>query len=398
MNKHFDPKKKSNILITCLPGLGEVLGGEVESRAKQVHNMSKKHVVTTGNFYDTYALNYQLRTASHVHYLLTEFKATDAQELYRNAAAFSWEDILDPTGYFSIHSVVNNDTIRDNRFANLKLKDAIADRFTKKFGKRPNSGSENHGIGIYLHWSGNNVTIYLDSSGESLSRRGYRRDPWKAPLAESLAAAIMLSTNWDGESAILNPMGGSGTLLIEALMIARKIPPGSFRKNFGLKAVRGFDESLWNSLKVSEKDYPRVNFPVIYNDNKKFAHKALSRNLAAVGMEKIVRTHLGDFQKMRIPEGPGIVIFNPPYGERLGEVAELQDTYQKIGDFFKQKCVNYTGYVFTANRELAKNLGLRATSRKPFFNGKLEARLMEYPLYKGTRKKDNADTTQENSQ
>ena len=388
MNLQFDPNSSSNILITCLPSLGEILVKELEERGKHVLNSSPKHVMTQGTFHDTYSLNYHLRTASHIHYQLTDFLAVNADDLYTNAKLFPWEDLFPDDGFFTIHSVVRNDTIRDNRFANLRLKDAIVDRFKEKTGRRPDSGPSSTGVVIYLHWILNEVTIYVDTSGESLSRRGYRKDPWKAPLAESLAAGVVLSTNWDRKSAFLNPMGGSGTLIIEALMIARNIPPGSFRSNFGFKQIRGFDFTKWQSLKVHKDDYLDVNYPVVYNDNKKFAHQALERNLNAVGMKSMVRTFLGDFQKMRIPEGPGIVIFNPPYGERLGEAEELEETYGKIGDFFKQKCVNYTGYVFTANRDLAKNIGLKASSKRVFYNAKLEARLLEFQLYTGTKRSD----------
>ncbi len=385
MKNTFQPDRESDILITCLPGLGEVLRSELEGRGKTVEESSSKFARIRGTIFETYALNYHLRTASHIHYLLTSFLARNADDLYKMAKEFPWESIIPENGYFSIHSVVRNDSIKDNRFANLRLKDAIADRFAIVKGKRPNSGPDNSGVVIYLHWINNKTSIYVDTSGESLSRRGYRKDPWKAPLAESLAAGIMLSTQWDRKSAILNPMGGSGTLVIEALLLSRGIPPGSFRANFGFKQLMHYDPDLWGKTKVKPSEYKDVHYPVVYNDNKRFAIKALERNLATSGLDKNVRTFLGDFKKMRIPEGPGIVILNPPYGERLGEIAELETLYTEIGDFFKQKCVNYTGYVFTANRELAKNIGLRASSKKVFYNAKMEARLFEYPLYSGSK-------------
>ena len=391
MIHQFDPESKNEILITCLPGLGEVLADELKTLGFEVSAVKPTSCLTSGNFHDTYKLNYLLRTASHVHYKIMEFQCRNANDLYKQARKFPWERVIEKDGYFSIHSRVKNDSIRDNRFANLKLKDAIADRFLEKTNSRPDSGSDTSEAVFYLHWYGNNARVFLDTSGQSLSRRGYRKDPWKAPMAESLAAAVVLSTQWDRKSTFINPFGGSGTLIIEALLIALDIAPGSFRNSFGFSFIKGFDSRKWIELKSKHKGTSTVDFKVIYNDNKRHAHTAVKRNLESVGLTKHVEFVYGDFKKLEIPPGPGIVIINPPYGERLGEIEELEPLYSEIGDFFKQKCVNYTGYVFTANLDLAKNLGLRTRSRKIFYNARLEARLLEYELYSGSNKKKNEE-------
>ncbi len=215
--------------------------------------------------------------------------------------------------------------------------------------------------------------------------------PLKAPMQETLAAAVNLATGWTGNGNFVNPMCGSGTLAIEAALIALGRAPGLLRNNYGFMHLLGFDESLWKSLRrkirAESRDY--FNGRIIATDISQQAIEAARKNAMTAGVERFIEFGVCDFSQTPIPEGEGIVILNPEYGERMGEVDELKDIYKKIGDFFKKKCQGYKGYIFTGNLDLAKKVGLRTNRRITFFNGPLECRLLEYELYEGSRKKGN---------
>src|SRR5690606_4973564 len=206
-----------------------------------------------GTIEDAMKLNLHLRTANRVLFLIRRFRAGDADELYFQASKINWDDIFDAQGYIHIHSVVNNKTIRDNRFANLRLKDAIADFFMRKYNKRPDSGQDKSRSAVFLHWNNDVCSVYLDTSGETIAKHGYRDNPWKAPMIESLAAATLYASEWDRRSNFVNPMCGSGTLAIEAAMMAANIAPGLLRNNFGFMHCRYYDPARWRALKEEAK-------------------------------------------------------------------------------------------------------------------------------------------------
>ena len=387
----IDHNIQSEIVISCLPGLGETLASEMQRLHFPVEEVRSRMVKTRGSLLDTYYLNLWLRTASHVHYKLKTFGAANPDELYDQAGKLPWEDYIEVDGYFSIQSVVHNEHIRDNRFANLRLKDAIADRFMKKFGKRPDSGPDAIGVGVYLYWEGNNATLYLDTSGRTLFKRGYRVRTVDAPMSEGLAAAVIYSTDWDGVSPFINPMCGSGTLAIEAALMACNIPPAWLREDFGFMGIKGFDEGHWSKVKKEAADSIRQEVPAIFyaSDKKRSALQAAEMNAKKAGVYDLIHFEAIDFVRSEVPQAEaGVVVFNPEYGERMGESDKLKETYQRIGDFLKQKCVNYTGYVFTGNSDLAKSVGLKTSMRKPFYNAKIECRLLEYKMYTGTKKQN----------
>ncbi|MEK6672969.1 MAG: class I SAM-dependent RNA methyltransferase, partial [Nitrospirota bacterium] len=268
---------------------------------------------------------------------------------------------------------------------------AIVDRIKKKCGQRPDSGPEKDRAVVNLYWKNQDCSIYLDTSGEPLSRRNYRKIPMKAPMQETLAAAVILATGWRGSSHFINPMCGSGTLAIEAALIGLNRASGILRDNFGFMHLKGFDEPLWKGLRRQAKKEAKMTMDcrIIATDSSRYAVEAARSNAAVAGVEHLIEFAVSEYSGTTIPDGGGVVIVNPEYGERMGKVKELESVYKGIGDFFKQKCGGYTGYIFTGNLNLAKKVGLRAKRRVQFFNGAIECRLLEYELYKGSRKQEN---------
>jgi len=381
--------RKSRIVITCAKGVLPFLKQEILSSGFPVLSQGLAEVETEGTMEDTLRLNLLIRTGQHILFLLESFHAKTPDELYKRISRISWEDYIPEDGYFSVTSSVNNPTIKDSRFANVKCKDAVVDRIKEKSGRRPDSGSERNRIVVHLYWRRDLCQIFLDTSGEPLSKRGYRMIPLKAPMQETLAAAVDLATGWTGNGNFVNPMCGSGTLAIEAALIALGRAPGLLRSNYSFMHLKGFNESSWKTLrrKIRAEAKDRFDGRIIATDVSQQAVEAAKKNAMTAGVDRFIEFGVCDFSETPVPNGGGVVMLNPEYGERLGEEDKLKETYKKIGDFFKKKCQEYKGYVFTGNLDLAKKVGLRTNRRITFFNGPIECRLLEYELYEGSRKK-----------
>lgn len=373
---------KRKIVLQCAPRISSITAKEVEKLSLPVKKIEKLHLETEGDLNDCMWLNLKLRTANRVLLHLFDCKAKTGDDLYREARKFPWEEIIKIKGYFNIQSKVNNPSIKDHRYASLKLKDAIADRFNNLYQKRPNSGPDRNKIVIFLYWQQEDCQVYLDTSGETIAKHGYRKIPMKAPLMESLAAALLLSGNWNPETPLVNPMCGSGTLAIEAAMIAAGISPGLLRHNYSFMHLPGF--SKYNMAEIQEKAKPPSAVkipPIIASDQDSRAIDAAKKNAGLAGVRDYIKFQVEDFRKTKLPRDSGVVILNPEYGERLGNEAELENVYAAIGDFFKQKCQGYTGYIFTGNLQLAKKVGLKTSRKIEFYNGKIDSRLLEYPIF-----------------
>lgn len=345
-------------------------------------------VETEGTMDDAMRLNLCLRTGQRVLFLLERLSARNPDELYSGVSRITWEDYISPDEYLCVTSAVDNPTIRDSRFANQKCKDAIVDRIKKKFGRRPDSGPARTGVVIDLYWKDDLCSVYLDTSGEPLYRRGYRKVPLEAPMQETLAGAVVLATGWRGEGNFVNPMCGSGTLAIEAAMIAMEKAPGLLRKNFGFMHLKKFDEASWRRMIEGTRAQVKKTFSgkILATDISSEAIRASRQNAAAAGVDHLIHFSVCDFSRTPLAGGRGVVILNPEYGERMGKVEKLEKIYKGIGDFFKKRCQGYRGYIFTGNLDLSKKVGLKARRRTPFFNSNIECRLLEYDLYEGSRK------------
>ncbi|MFD0794594.1 class I SAM-dependent RNA methyltransferase [Mucilaginibacter litoreus] len=379
---------ESKIIITCNKRLSPYLQQEVEALGYKPTRVFSTGVELQGNITDTIPLNLNLRCASQILYLLKSFEAEDPQELYNELVKIEWEELIDFTGYFSVTSNVNNKHITTPLFANVKVKDAIVDRIKDKKGIRPNSGADVNKTVVHLYWQDNKADVFLDTSGETLAKHSYRKIPGKAPMLEALAASTIIATNWDRNSHFINPMCGSGTLAIEAALLATDKHPGLFRMNYGFMHIIGYDEQVFftERRKLKDKAKKAVSFKIIATDISADAVDVARRNANTAGVEHLIDFDVCDFEETDVPEGSGVVMFNPEYGERLGTHTKLEITYKRIGDFLKKKCLGYRGYVFTGNPDLAKKIGLKASRKIEFYNGKLDCRLFEYELYEGSKR------------
>ncbi len=378
------------IRITCAPGLVDYLRREVEDLGYTVDSSRLTGLEITAGMHDAMRLNLFLRTAFNVLVPIATFTCANPDELYKRVRAIRWEEMISPDEYLSVVSSVNTPTINDWRFASLKVKDAIVDRVAAEIGTRPNSGPLRENFVVHLYWSGDDVRLFLNTSGRKLADRNYRKIPHKAPMQETLAAAVILATGYDGSVPLVNPMCGSGTLAIEAALIASGRPPGLLRGNFGFMHRKGYDSDAWQSMRRSAKKIRNKGTiaPIIATDIDAGAVRAARKNAETAGVHHMIRFAVCDFADTPMPPDKGIVVINPEYGERLGVMAELEKTYKHMGDFFKQRCSGWTGYIFTGNLELAKKVGLRASRRMEFFNAKIDCRLLKYELYEGTRRKE----------
>jgi len=380
----------SRIVITCSNRLSPYLKMEVEELGFVPLKVFKTGVEMEGSLQDCIKLNLNLRCASQVLFSLKDFEAENADKLYRELIQMPWEEIIPADGYFSISSNVSNETITNNLFANVKVKDAIADRYREKTGARPDSGAALEGIVLHLYWKEKEASIFIDTSGETLSKHGYRKIPGKAPMLESLAAATLLATNWNRRDPFINPMCGSGTVAIEAALLATNRRPGLLRNNYSFMHIRGYDTAIYlEEFSLLEKQVVAVPaLQIIASDISEDAIEISKVNAGIAGVEDMINFQTCDFADTVFPEnGGGVIFFNPEYGDRLGVEKELEETYGRMGDFLKKSCKGYTGYIFTGNLELAKKIGLKPRRRIEFYTSKIDCRLFEYELYAGSREK-----------
>jgi len=380
---------KSKVIITCNKRLSPYLQEEVTALGYTIERSFATGVELNITLTECIKLNLNLRCASQILYAIKSFKAITPDDLYKEIAAIEWEELIDFSGYFSVTSNVDNPNITTPLFANLKVKDAIVDRMKEKKGIRPNSGSDANKAVVHLYWKDADADVFMDTSGETLAKHGYRKIPGKAPMLEALAAGVILATNWDKKSPFINPMCGSGTLAIEAALIATNRAPGLYRMNYGFMHILGYNEEDFFAERRILKDQviKNIDLKIIASDLSEDAVEVTRRNAKTAGVDTLIEFEVCDFELTPVPEdGKGVVVFNPEYGERLGVHSKLELTYKRMGDFMKTKCKGYSGYIFTGNPDLAKKIGLKAAKKVEFYNGKLDCRLLEYELYDGSRR------------
>jgi len=381
--------KPSRIIVKCSKRIAPYLSQEISELGFKIVKVFATGIEINGTLNDCVRLNLNLRCASQVLYSLKSFRCRNSDELYQIVSEIQWESIIAKNGYFCVTSSVDNPTINNSLFANVRVKDAIVDRFKNKFNERPDSGSALEKTVINLFWKNDETEIFIDTSGETLSKHGYRKIPGKAPMLESLATATLLATNWDRKSPFINPMCGSSTLAIEATMLATNRRPGLFRNNYAFMHVLGFDEEYYKKEKekLSGQIKKVIDLKIIATDISEDAINISKINAGTAGVADLIEFEVCDFRQTEIPENEnGIVFFNPEYGERLGDEIELQEIYAEIGDFMKKKCKGYTGYVFTGNLNLAKKIGLKPKRKIEFYTSKIDCRLLEYELYQGSKR------------
>jgi putative N6-adenine-specific DNA methylase len=380
-----DPAKKALTRVTCAQHVAPIVRAEMEALGFDIQGEDHVGVYTGATLAECMMLNLRLRTGLHVMWHLGRFRCPSPKALYTHAAAFPWESLIPNDGYFSIASNVENPKIDNSMYPNLVLKDAIVDRISKRTGSRPDSGSDKSKLVVHLYWKGDRAWLYLNTTGKWLADRGYRRIPHLAPMRETLAAAVLLAIGYDGSTPLINPMCGSGTLAIEAALIATGRAPGLLRSNYSMLHTSWDIDAQWQAArreahKATNSDIRPI---IVASDHDARAIDAAKRNAQVAGVNHLIDFRVCDFAETPLPECPGHIVMNPEYGERMGDVDALGSTYERIGDFFKQRCADWQGHVFTGSRALAGRVGLRASSRRPFMNAQLECRLLSYSMWEG---------------
>lgn len=394
--------KNYPIIISCAKELAQWTAKEVTSLGYKLVEVTENTVVVRGEMRDVMKLNLKLRTAHRVLVPLLRAPCRNIRDLYRLAASIDWENILEADGYFSVSSIVHNFTIRDTRLPSLYTKDAIVDRMREKCQRRPDSGGENKGAAVFVYWERDEVIIYLDTSGEPLSKRGYRRIPGSAPMQETLAAACIMALGWDGKTPFLSPMCGSGTPAIEAALIALNRAPGALKGHFAFQSVKGYTriipgesapnvaprqhvgaspEQIWKEIVLAAKaEEKKDGLPkIIATDISPEAVENAHSNAIAAGVASYIDFKACDFAETPVPEGEkGVIFFNPEYGIRLGTFEELAPVYERMGTFMNTACGGWTGGIITGNPDLARLVNLYYKARVPFFNGPIDCRLFIY--------------------
>jgi len=330
-----------------------------------------------------YSVNYKSRLISHVLAPLVSFECRDREDLYREGKSIDWPSIFSIDNTFGIIANVSaNENLRHSKFAALCLKDAVADLFRSRCGRRPDVDSSDPDIWINLHIRGENATVSLDTSGGSLHRRGYRRETVDAPMQETLGAAMIVLSGWQGQMPIYDPMCGSGTLLCEAMMTACQIPAGYFRKKFGFFFMPDFKKKLWENIKQTEDDKIKKLLPGLISgsDIDRIAvrsAKANCRMFPGGDNIQITQTHFNDISGLKNM----MILCNPPYGIRLKKEEDLGMFYKDFGDFLKQRCKGSQAIIYFGNREMIKHIGLKPSWKKPMRNAGLDGRVVKYELF-----------------
>ena len=394
--------KNYPIIISCAKELSRWTEKEVVLLGYKPIETTENTVVVRGDMRDVMRLNLNLRTAHRVLVPLLRATCRNIRDLYNLAKSIDWENILEANGYFSVSSIVHNITIRDTRLPSLYTKDAIADRMREKCQRRPDSGNENIGAAVFVYWEKDEILFYIDTTGEPLSKRGYRKIPGSAPMQETLAAACIMAMEWDCERPFVFPMCGSGTPAIEASLMAINRVPGSLKGHFAFQSIKGYERmipgekaprvaprqrmgatpaQIWKEMVLSAKEAEKkTNLPrIIATDISPEAVENAHTNAIAAGVAQHIEFYACDFADSPIPEEKGLIFFNPEYGIRLGTVEELSPVYERIGTFLNEKCSGWTGGLITGNPDLAKLVNLYWRNRVPFFNGPIDCRLFIYP-------------------
>lgn len=371
------------IVVKTLQGLEPVLAKELEELGVMQPELRKRAVAFRGDEAMVYVCNIWLRTALRVMVELTTFHATDDDDLYAHALAYDWRSIMDTEQTFALDATVYSPIFRHSGFAALRVKDAIADHFRKHSGKRPSVDLRNPDFRIQLHINVDQVTLYLDSSGESLHRRGYRSANHEAPISEVLAAGMLLLSGWDRKLPLYDPMCGSGTLVIEAGLLGYNIAPGLIRKEYGFKKWKHYNEKLFRRLLLDAATQATEDGPRLFaSDRDAAAVRMAEMHAGNARLKDRIRFFVKPFENADPPEPPAIAICNPPYGKRL-EQADANGFFREMGNVLKRKYAGYTVWLISANTEAMKYVGLRPAQKFRLKNGPLDCLFASYEITGG---------------
>ena len=363
-------------------GLEDVLAEELTQLGANNIVKGRRMVAFTGDKEMLYRANFHLRTAIRILKPIAHFRARSADDVYEGVRAIDWSQLIARGKTFAVDSVVYSEEFRNSRFVTYKVKDAIVDQLRECTGERPNISVSNPDLRLNIHIAEDRATLSLDSSGESLHRRGYRQESVEAPLNEVLAAAIVLMTGWRGESDFIDPMCGSGTLPIEAALIARNIAPGVFRKEYAFEKWADFDRDLFDAIYNDDSAERPFDHHIYGYDTDMKAVNTASFNVRAAGLSKDITIEQRDFKDFTNPGKPSIIVTNPPYGERI-TTPNLLGTYRMIGERLKHEFAGNEAWVLSYREECFDQIGLKPSVKVPLYNGSLECELRKYTLFDG---------------
>lgn len=381
----------TTLIAKTFQGLEEVLAKELTELGANDIQIGRRMVSFTGDKTMMYKANFCLRTAIRILKPIKQFEAKDADQVYDQVKAIQWEDYIAEGKTFAVDAVVFSEEFRHSKFVSYKVKDAIVDYFREKTGRRPSVRINKPDVLLNIHIAHTSCTLSLDSSGESLHRRGYRQEAVEAPLNEVLAAGMILMTGWNADCDLVDPMCGSGTIPIEAALIARNIAPGVFRKEFAFEHWSDFDKDLFDEIYNDDSQERDFEHKIYGYDNSMTAIEIATHNIKAAGVSKDVKLTLQPIQKFEQPKEKAIMVTNPPYGERIS-TRDLLGLYEVIGERLKHAFIGNTAWILSYREECFEQIGLKPDVKTPLYNGALECEFRKYQIFDGKYKdfkKDN---------
>jgi len=398
--KHYkkrDKKEKRSIkelkqgnyfpmVATCMQNLEDLLADELRDLGAQKIQVRKRAVEFEGDLKLLYQCNIWLRTALKVLVPIYSYRARYDDQLYNQAKAFEWEGLFHADRSFSIDAAVHSEYFKHSQYALLKLKDAIVDRFREQVNTRPNIERRDADLRIHLHIRSDQVNISIDASGDPLFKRGYKQEQHKAPMNECLAAAMILKSGWKDDQTLLDPMCGSGTIAIEAALIAGNIAPNLNRQRFGFEGWSNYDGNLLSEvLEEARTKSKEIKSKIIARDKDARSLRLARVNINSSRMKKFIEVQEGDFFKAGKPDEKGMIIANPPYGERLGEEEKMKEFYSEIGTRLKHEYSGWKACLISSDIQAMKFIGLKPDEKHPLMNGKLECQMRKYTMFEGKR-------------
>ncbi len=384
MNATFD------MLAKTFKGLEEVLAGELIALGANQVQLERRAVRFSGDKALLYRANLCLRTASRVLVPIASFRAKDTDDIYRQLLALAWDRYMTAETTFAIDTTAYSEQFRNSRFITYRVKDAVADWWNEHAGKRPNVRVTDPDLLLNVHVAQDRVTVSLDSSGESLHKRGYRVANTEAPINEALAAGMLLMAGWHGQCDFYDPMCGSGTLPIEAALIARNIAPGIFRQSFAFERWRDFDAELWSDIYNDDSAERPFDHHIYGSDTSFYAIQQAEKNVKSAGVQRDIELRQIRMEELRPTEsslaGAPLMMMNPPYGERLASNRDMEELYGRIGTALKHHWAGATAWIISSNETAMKCIGLRPSKRVRLLNGELDCQFNRYDLFAGSRK------------
>lgn len=392
--EEIEVEEKFMMVAKTMAGLEDLLIEELTALGAQNVEKLYRAVSFEGDNALMYKANYLCRTALRILKPVANFVARNEMALYNNVNKIEWHKVFNINQTFAIDAVVSGPYFTHSQYASLRVKDAIADEFRQHCGARPSVDTDNPNLRINVYIENEKVTLSYDSSGDSLHKRGYRKTVDKAPINEVLAAGLIKLTEWNYDCNFYDCMCGSGTIPIEAAMAAMNIPAGYFRERYGFMSWRDFDVDTWNAVKAEADDAIRdFDFEIFASDHSAKAVEIARQNIACAHLSHDINLSKQDMLEL-IPEGGGMMLINPPYGERLEE-DDIADLYRNIGDALKKHFLGFTAWILSSNQDAMKSIGLKPSMKVELFNGPLECRLQRFDIFEGSYKDRKSGVTYE---